>query len=350
MPGTVIDDVRTLDPVSYIRQLGLHPEDSYGFLPMKLEDGTSLLYLYRDRPEYEERRPKLAPPVEAQRFGPIEVEPSQTVEFEAPMSAASAGGDVGEIIKQAQELQQAWGGGQQGPLPAPGDPLPTPDVDKLQRLAKLRQTGAINDEEFARLRAEAGAPESFEGAPQAAGTVAAGGDGGAPIVAHRLYPGVRMRSSTRQLDHFLPTYCETVGVLPQDVYGVFPRETRWSSGGADNADSKEWDDYWIVYRDRPEYEAGRQAYAQGADRKGRWPDPVIAPGVGEAPASTDRGGKLKVEKDRWPRKALVVKQTGTELADSLREKISKWGYEPEDSYGFCPNFPHSSIYFGWRKA
>ena len=46
MPGTVIDDARTLDPVSYIRQLGLQPEDSYGFVPMKLEEGSSLVYPY----------------------------------------------------------------------------------------------------------------------------------------------------------------------------------------------------------------------------------------------------------------------------------------------------------------
>jgi hypothetical protein len=45
----------------------------------------------------------------------------------------------------------------------------------------------------------------------------------------------------------------------------------------------------------------------------------------------------------------VVKETGPELAENIKEKISKFGYEPEDSYGFCPNFPHRSIYFGWRK-
>jgi hypothetical protein len=31
-----------------------------------------------------------------------------------------------------------------------------------------------------------------------------------------------MRSSTRQLNRFLPLYRETVGVHPEDVYGVFP--------------------------------------------------------------------------------------------------------------------------------
>ena len=55
--------------------------------------------------------------------------------------------------------------------------------------------------------------------------------------------------------------------------------------GSRHAADTQWDDYWIVYRDRPEYEAARAAYAAQADKKGRWPDPVISPGVGEAPAA-----------------------------------------------------------------
>jgi hypothetical protein len=344
MPGTAIDDVRSLDPVAYIRQLGLHPEDSYGFVPQKLSEGSSYLYLYRDRPEYEAKRPSLAPPVEATQFGPIEIDGPQSVEMQVPETAT---GQLGDIIAQAQELQKAYGGGQSAPLPAPGDPVPNVDPERLARLAKLRAAGAIDDAEYARLRAEEGVPDDVAAqfGPPAPTTA-----GGAEIVAHRIYPGIRMRSSTRQLNHFLPAYLETVGLLPQDTYGVFPWQTRTSSGGEDGGDTTEWDDFFIVYRDRPEYAAGRERYATQADKKGRWPQPVIAPGVGEAPAAAANGGKLKIEKDGWPRKALVVKQTGTELADELREKISKWGYEPEDSYGFCPNFAHRSIYFGWRQA
>jgi hypothetical protein len=326
----VIDDIRSLDPVAYIRRLGLHPEDSYGFVPMKLNEGSSLLYLYRDRPEYEAKRPGLPPPTELSQFGPIEVSGPQHVEMEVP---SSAGGDLGEIIAQAQELQRAYGGGQTGPTPAPGDPVPSVDPERLARLAKLRSSGAIDDAEYERLRAEEGLPDPSAAPPEP--TTA----GGADIVAHRIYPGIRMRSSTRQLNHFLPKYLETVGVRPADVYGVFPWSTRTSSGGEDGGDSTEWDDYWIVYRDRPEYAAARDAYAREADKKGRWPDPVIAPGIGDAPAAPDGGGKLKIEKDRWPRKALVVRQTGTDLADSLREKLSKRGYEPEDSLRLLPQLP-----------
>jgi hypothetical protein len=30
--------------------------------------------------------------------------------------------------------------------------------------------------------------------------------------------------------------------------------------------------------------------------------------------------------------------------------IRALGLQPEDSFGFCPNFAHGSIYFGWRKG
>ena len=342
MPQSVVDDVRTLDPVSYIRQLGLRPEDSYGFLPMKLDDGSSLLYLYRDRPEYEERRPKLAMPVEALRYGPVRVEPPQHVEMQVPESQE---GPLGDIVAQARQLQEAWGGAPASPLGDPGDQVSAPDPDQLARLAKLRESGAITVEEYQRLVQEQATPHTA-----AASEVTGAPTGGAEIVAHRIYPGLRRRSSTRQLNRFLPIYCETVGLDPKDVYGVFPFKTRYSASGADNTDTKEWDDFWIVYRDRPSYEAGRASYATEMDGKGRWPEPVRAPGVGEAPATGFGPGKVEVEKERWPRKALVVKQTGAELADSLRQKISDWGYGPEDSYGFCPNFAHGSIYFGWRKT
>ena len=58
----VIEDVHTLDPVAYIRHLGLPPEDSYGFIPTRLEEASELLYLYRDRPEYERARSTPAAP------------------------------------------------------------------------------------------------------------------------------------------------------------------------------------------------------------------------------------------------------------------------------------------------
>jgi hypothetical protein len=135
------------------------------------------------------------------------------------------------------------------------------------------------------------------------------------------------------------------------VFGVLPRRTRWSGGGADASGNKEWDDFWIVYRDGPEYEQGRQEWAHEMHDKGGWPAVMISAGAGEPPRThDDGGGKLEIEKDRWPRRGLVIRQKDAgDLGDSLGEKINKWGYEPEDSLGFCPNFANRSIYFAWRK-
>ena len=339
MPKTVAEDFRTMDPVAYIRSIGLQPEDSYGFIPMELEEGTTALFLYRDRPEYEQARPNLAAPVEPTRLGPIQIEPTQRIEME--VEGDELGGALDQIVAQAEQMQQAWGGvpGGQPAQGAPGDVVSGPDPARLERLAKLRESGAISDEEYAKLVSEESTPivtpaEESTGAPS----------GGSPIVAHRLYPGIRFRASTRQLDHFLPRYLEIVGLRPEDTYGVFPCGIHYGQG-----DINEWDDYRIVYRDRPVYEAARSAYAAQADKKGRWPEALISPGVGDAPGAGAAEGTLKIEKEGWPRKALVVKETGPELAENIKEKISKFGYEPEDSYGVCPNFPHRSIYYGWRK-
>ena len=70
--------------------------------------------------------------------------------------------------------------------------------------------------------------------------------------------------------------------------------------------------------------------------------------MGEASEPGSAGGEVTVENDLWPRAMLVIKQTGGQLADSLKEKIASRGYGPEDSFGFCPSFTHRSIYFGWR--
>jgi hypothetical protein len=344
----VVEDVRSFDPVSYVRAVGLQPEDCYGFLPIEHDDITPYLYLYRDRPEYEQRRATLPISQPVKGFGPIRIEPAQQVEMDMDRDLpGGAEGGLGEVIAAAQQLAEAYGGGQ-----TPSGPAAAPDPELLGRLAKLRSSGAIDDQEYSRLLAEA------TNAPAAPGPGPASGDPGgaaeeAPaaagaIVAQRLYPGMRMRSSTRQLNHFMPRYREALSLRSEDVYGVLPRTTRYSSSG-DGSDTKEWDDFWIVYRDRPEYAQGREAWAEEMNKDGKWPDTVVSPGVGTAPGIAYDGAKLKVEKDRWPRHTLVVRQRGEDLGDSLREKIGKWGYEPEDSLGFCPNFPNRSIYFAWRK-
>jgi hypothetical protein len=319
-------EVAELDPVAYIRRIGLRPEDSYGFIPVKLEEGAPILYLYRDRPEYESARATPAGP---------------RVPMQVPEEPG--GGMFGGLIEQAQEMQRMYGGAAYQPPGAPGDPMPAmPDTDKLIEAAKLRASGAIDDAEYARLRTEAGMPDPGVAVPPPPEDPGEG----PPIMAHRLYPGVRSRSSTSQLDHFLPRYCATVGLRPEDTYGVFPWGARTSSSAGDAVGAAEWDDYWVVYRDRPEYAAARDAYAAEMDEEGRWPPPVTAPGVSEPSGAGADGGEIEVDRDRWPRAMLVIKQTGGQLADSLEEAIAARSYEPSDSFGFCPNFEQSSIYFG----
>jgi hypothetical protein len=293
--GEIAADVRSVDPAAYAAAIGLRPEDCYGFLPIDHDDVTPYLYLYRDRPEYEQARVGLADPQRVQKYGPIRVEPPQHLEINIEGVPGAAGGDLSELLAAAQQMAEASGGSGYG---------------------------------------------SYTGAPAA--PVGAG-----RIIGHRLYPRTGRRSSTRQLNHFLPRYREALNLCSEDVYGVLPRSTRWSGSGS-GGNTKEWDDFWIVYRDRPEYEQGREAWAREMHDGGGWPATIVSPGVGAPPGVSYDGARLKVEKDGWPRHKLVIRETGTELGESLRKKIDKWGYEPEDSLGFCPDFAHRSIYFAWR--
>ena len=252
--GGLATDARSVGPLEYIRALRLQPEDCYGFLPVELSDGSSIVYVYRDRPEYAAAREGLAGPREARvMFGMVEMQ--HPVEVDLSGTAQPAG----------------------------------------------------------------------EGA----------------IVSHRLYPAIRTRSSGKQLGHFLPRYRDAVGLRPQDVYGVHARGGHHFGGTS----TREWDSYWIVYRDRPEYAAGRERYAAEADGKGRWPAAELSPGVGEPPpAAAGEDGKLDVEKTGWPKRGLF-KQAGADgLAEGLADTIMEMGHEPEDSFGIAPDFPQRKIY------
>ena len=96
----------------------------------------------------------------------------------------------------------------------------------------------------------------------------------------------------------------------------------------------EWDDFWIIYRDREEYAQGREAWAKEMNKKGKWPQAEALPGVAERNAYDKP--KIEVEKDRWPREKVVMRQKGSDLGDALREKIGKWGYEPEGLLRLLP--------------
>ncbi len=346
---SIVEDMRSVEPFEYIRAVGLQPEDCYGFLPLDM-GGSSYFFLYRDRPEYEEPRVKLPGPEINDPMDPLGMMggtggESMDVDVADASLLPGQGGEGGlaDVIAQAQQMQQDWAQAVPG---IQGAPAAEPDKAKIERIEKLKESGAINETEYARLLIEAGGDPGAAPLSKPAGAP----DDAANLVMQRMYPGMRMRSSNRQLNHFGPRYRDELSLCPEDVYGVFPRTTRTShTAGDSGGSSTEWDDFWVVYRDRPEYEAGRAAWAKEMNKKGKWPEAEITPGVASPSSVPFDKAKIKVEKDRWPRQAMVMRKKGTDLGDALREKISKWGYEPEDSFGFAPDFDNSAIYFAWAK-
>ena len=370
----IADDSRALDPVAYIRAIGLRPEDSYGFLPLDLHSGSSFFFMYRDRPEYATARAALpaASPTRNLDLGAIEVDfGSSRVDTLEPRRGP-AGSDA---IVQAMQLQEAWSGDRMT-----GDP----GVTMLEQLRLAKMMGLVDERQhqvmLEHLQGEAGqdmakqaAAAQAEAMASAARVVAgprppvAAAPAGAPaIVADRLYPGLYKRVSTRQLNTYIAPYRDALGLCSEDVYGVFPRDTRSSSSGEGGL---EWDDFWILYRDRPEYAQGREAWAEAmhpsdakplggllggkltrmlANQVGGWPPAQVFPGVVAAGSARCEREPVAVQKDRWPREKVVLRKKGSDLGDALREKLDAEGYQPEDSFGLCPDYDNGSIYFAWR--
>lgn len=292
----LVTDARSIAPVNYIQELGLRPEDCYGFLPVEQSDGSALVYAYRDRPEYAAAREKLGPPQRSRLLGgAVEVDRPGGVEIDID-PAMTGGVDVGGLVRDA--LGQA----------------PKPDGQVAEKVV-----------------------ESIDA------STAGPGDGA--IVSHRLYPALRTRSSNKQLGHFLPRYRDAVGLRPEDVYGVFAQGIHYSGG---ESSAREWDAFWIVYRDRDQYAAGREAYA--AEMKGDWPAPSFVKGVGDVPAIGPEGGKVEVKKSGWPKRRLVQHATAEGLAESLAENLTKLGHEPEGSFGIAPDFQQRKIFIALRKS
>ncbi len=379
----IADDMRALDPIAYIRAVGLAPEDCYGFLPIDLHAGSSFFFLYRDRPQYARARAGLPEAGRASNLdlGAFEVDFGSSRQSDSLRSQSGLGS--GDAVAQAMRLQEAW-----SDAATSGDPA----VTMREQLRIAKEMGLVDDtqyqmmvkhmeseagkamvDEAAAAQAEAMAQVHEVTAPAQAATPppgpAAAAAANAPaIVADRLYPGLYRRVSTQQLNTYVGPYRDALGLCPEDVYGVFPRETRRSSSSEDN--SLEWDDYWIVYRDRPEYAQGRAAWATAmhpkdakplggmlgskltgfiAGQVGDWPEAQLFEGVAGPGAARCGAEPVAVQKDRWPREKVVMRKRGPELGDALRAKIGDWGFAPEDSFGFCPDYGNGSIYFAWRQ-
>jgi hypothetical protein len=355
-PG-VAHDQRAVDPIAYIRAVGLRPEDSYGFLPLDLHDGSSYLFLYRDRPEYAQARVNL-PGAESIRnidLGMVEFDVGTARQVDVDVPSQAPGGQFADLIAQAQQMQQLYGGMVPG-----GGGAPDPDAQRLAQLQQLRDTGVLDEQAYQEL---ASAVQGGHSGPTPGGAQAAPAAADAPPIAvHRLYPKLYKRSSSDQLDCFMPRYRDMLRLCPEDVYGVFPRHTMSTSRSQGGNNIDVWEDYWIAYRDRPEYAQGRAAWANEMNEPGgftekmfssmmdgSWPEAEVVPGVASPGTSAFDGAGVKVKEERWPREKLVMRKKGAELGDALSDKIAGWGYQPEDSFGFCPDFNSNSIYFAWRK-
>jgi hypothetical protein len=360
-PPGVVQDHRAADPIAYIRGVGLRPEDSYGFLPLDLHDATSYMFLYRDRPEYAQLRESLpaAGSVKNINLGVVDFQVGSPRRIDVEI-APQAPGAYGDAIAQAMAMQQAWGGG--AGLTGLAGPAADPNAARLEQLRNLRDNGLLNEQEYTEMVATV---QGVPSGPAPGGVPAVESPTDAPpIVLDRVYPRLFKRSSSDQLNAFMPEYRNALGLCPEDVYGVFPRNTRLTSSSSGGGDTEIWDDYWIIYRERPEYAAGRAAWASQMNVKeglaermfgsfvdggDTWPAAELLPGI--APASTTKfdGARVEVEHERWPRQKVVMRKKGDALGDALSEKIAGWGYAPEDSFGFCPDFNSNSIFFAWRR-
>ena len=339
MTAAVIEDMRSVEPLEYIRAVGLRPEDCYGFLPLDLHDVAPYL-LPLPRPARVRAEADRAPGrrVRAAASAPVEVMPAQETEID--LERTPGGGQLADVIAQAQQMQQAWSG------QAPGAPAAAPDRDRIERVEKLKEIGAINEEEYGRLldrgrRRRRATPRSRR-RRSARRRAAAGhaqdlsGDADAllaPASSTTSAPATATRSSSAPRT-------STASSRARPGPATARRRRR---------ELDRWDDFWIVYRDRGEYAQGREAWAREMNKKGDWPEPVITPGVAEPGSAAFDGAKFKVEKDRWPREKVVMRKQGSDLGEALREKIAEWGYEPEDSLRLLPQLPNGSIYFAWAK-
>ena len=168
--ATAVEDMRSVDPVAYIRATGLRPEDSYGFLPIELNSGSSFFFFYRDRPEYEKARPALPGAEQVSAFGGLAEFGGVGGGAESSMEISDMGklGEgLGGLVEEAQKAQQAWGA--QG---VPGAGGPGEEKQRLETIEKMKEMGAINEAEAKQLRSEV---QGGEAGPSPGGAPAAQG-------------------------------------------------------------------------------------------------------------------------------------------------------------------------------
>ena len=166
----------------------------------------------------------------------------------------------------------------------------------------------------------------------------------APIASHRVYPGLRTRSSGKQLNHFLPRYAEMVGIHPEDVFGVLPRGSHYFASS-----TRGWQSMWLVYRDRPEYAEGRGRWAAEMAKGGGWPEAEIARGSEAPPEPAPGPARVEVRRVGWPKRNFFSRERDEKLGSRLIEEIKKLGYGPEQALGLCPDYDNAKVYLAWAR-
>ena len=146
----IVEDMRDVNPVEYIRAVGLRPEDSYGFLPLQLLSGSSYFFLYRDRPEYEQARAALP---ESQTFVNFDFFMGSGEPSDNEISPDSwLGRRITGLTDQAAELAKSYEGTYGAPpQPEPVDlsgPNPVASDEQIASIEKLRAMGVLDDDAY----------------------------------------------------------------------------------------------------------------------------------------------------------------------------------------------------------
>ena len=151
----------------------------------------------------------------------------------------------------------------------------------------------------------------------------------AMIYVHSLqWPDTRGIDGWRPVEAAFVTYCNDVGLRPEDVYGWAP--VTW------DAQENHYRGFNLVYRDRREYAQGRSHFA-GRGRIYEFDESGSFPGAPDAPPTEWRGGDIRADREGWPGAGLFRKAKGEKMIEFVRERIDASGLEPEDSFGMGPD-------------
>lgn len=191
--------------VQHIQAIGLCPEDCFGILPRE-RNARELLFVYRDRDRYAQARRAVG---------------------DRPPAAVGVGSRWWPGLNIATE----------------STPISTRDrADAMQFVSAQLAAAGITGVDL--------------GPGALTPPVAAGAPAALPVFVHGLqWPGTRRVPGFKDAAGALTYYSEVVGLRPEDTFGFLPG--RWNT----STDIDHWGSFYLLYADRPEYEAGRARLA-----------------------------------------------------------------------------------------